>query len=271
MNIMKRFLTLIVLSLLLLTGCEQENTLRTEIKVKLESVGGSRARFTVAPENPNAYYSYVLVSSKEENYNASEFDVCIKNIQLMEEIFAGLPNNEFLDGICFRGSRQINLNAIYDDTDFKFIVFQIHPETHEILGDPVVTEFRTKPVPERDLSFEVNFAGEVMTITPSDDNLTYFWQFIENDQLYDDYGTATYYLYSVAGMYLEYGFMEMSYSQGPINWDFQLENNMKDGTEYSIIICGCEEGEFTTPTTIVKFRYHPGQIEILEVLEEHDW
>lgn len=268
MNIMKRSLTLIILSLFLLTGCEQEDTLRTEIKVKLESVAGTRARFTVAPENPNAYYSYVLVSSKAENYNASEYDICLANIQLMEEIFSDLQNNDFLDGVCFRGSRQINLSEISDDTDFKFIVFQIHPETHEILGYPVVTEFRTKPVPERDLHFEVDFEGEILTITPSDNNLSYFWQFKESELIYDNYGTATHYLYSVAGMYLEYGFMEMLYSQGPAVWDFNMENNMHDGTDYLLIISGCEDGELTTPSTVVKFRYHPGNIELLEITTE---
>ena len=162
-------------------------------------------------------------------------------------------------------------HSMDDNTDFKLIVFQIHPETHEILGNPVVTEFRTKPVPERELYFEVNFEGELLTITPSDNNLTYFWQFKESDQIYDDYGTATYYLYSVAGMYQEYGFMEMLYSQGSVEWDFAMENNMHDGTEYLLIISGCEEGELTTPTTIAKFRYHPGHIEILEIFEENDW
>ena len=162
-------------------------------------------------------------------------------------------------------------HSMDDNTDFKLIVFQIHPETHEILGNPVVTEFRTKPVPERELYFEVNFEGELLTITPSDNNLTYFWQFKESDQIYDDYGTATYYLYSVAGMYQEYGFMDMLYSQGPVEWDFAMENNMHDGTEYLLIISGCEEGELTTPTTIAKFRYHPGHIEILEIFEENDW
>lgn len=255
----------------LLAGCGQENILRTEIKVKLESVGGSRARFSVTPENPHAYYSYVLVSSKEDDYNASEFDICIEEIQRMEEAFSQLQSGNFLDAFCFQGSRQINLNAIYDDTDFKFIVFQIHPETHEILGNPVVTEFRTNPVPERDLSFEVNFEGELLTITPSNNNLTYFWQFKESDQIYNDYGTATYYLYSVAGMYLEYGFMEMLYSHGSVEWNFAMENNMHDGTEYSLIISGCEEGELTTPATVVKFLYHPGHIEILEIFEEYEW
>ncbi len=268
---MKRSLTLIILSLLLFAGCEQEETLRTEIKVKLESVGGSRARFSVTPANPHAYYTYILVSSKEDNYNIPEFEVCLEEIQNMEEAMSHLQGANFMDAFCYQGSRQINLSAIYDDTDFKLIVFQIHPETHEILGNPVITEFRTKPVPERELYFEVNFEGELLTITPSDNNLTYFWQFKESDQIYDDYGTATYYLYSVAGMYQEYGFMDMLYSQGSVEWDFAMENNMHDGTEYLLIISGCEEGELTTPTTIAKFRYHPGHIEILEIFEENDW
>ena len=48
-------------------------------------------------------------------------------------------------------------------------------------------------------------------------------------------------------------------------------DGMKDGTQYSLVIQGCEEGEFTTPTTIVKFIYHPNNVEVVEVIEGNEY
>lgn len=265
---MKRQFILIVLSLFLLAGCQKGELLPTEIKVKAESVSGSRARFTVAPANSRAYYSYVLVGSNDENFDKAAIDLCYDEIQRMEESMDYFDNGSFTDIFCYQGNRQLTMKMLASDMDFKFIVFQINPKTHELLGEPIVCEFHTKPVPERDLHFQVDFVADELHITPSDDNLTYFWSYDETEMIYDTYSSASNYLYSMAGMYQEYGFMDYFYYQGPCVWYLSLEDNMKDGTEYTLVIAGCENGEFTTKVTIVKFRYHPGNIEVLDVIED---
>ena len=268
---MKRLLFFTILSLLLFTGCQKEELLPTEIKVKMESVTSSRVRFTVAPTNAHAYYTYVLVSEQEESFDKPASEICENEILNMENAMAYFNYDDFLGIFFFRGSRQFNIGMLHDDMDFKFIVFQINPKTHELLGDPVVTFFHTKPATHQYLQFQVDCEGELMTITPSDNNITYFWQYEEDDLIYSNYGGATSYLYSVAGMYQEYGFMDWYYYSGPVEIDFSHESNMQDGTKYTLVICGCEEGEFTTLSTIVKFRYHPGNIEVLEITETNEW
>lgn len=268
---MKRLLLFSILSLLLLAGCQRDELLPTEIKVKMESLTSSRVRFTVAPANPHAYYTYLLVSEQEENFDKPAAEICRDEILDMEDAMAYFQYDDFLDIFFFSGSRQFNIGALRDDLDFKFIVFQINPKTHELLGEPVVTPFHTKPATHQYLQFQVDAEGDLMTITPSDDNITYFWQYEEDDLIYSNYGGATSYLYAIAGMYQEYGFLEYNYSFGPSVCDFSLESDMQDGTLYTLVICGCEEGEFTTISTIVKFRYHPGNIEVLEILETDEW
>ena len=163
------------------------------------------------------------------------------------------------------------MKTLASDMDFKFIVFQINPKTHDLIGEPVVIEFHTKPVPQRDLHFQVDFVADELHITPSDDNLTYFWEYDETEQIYGTYRSAYNYIYTLAGMYQEYGFMDYYYYKGECNWILSLEDNMNAGTEYTLVIAGCEEGEFTTETTIVKFRYYPDHIEVLEVTEGNEW
>ena len=201
---MKRPLSLIVLSLLLFAGCHRDETLPTDIKVKVESVSGSRARITVAPENPHAYYTYICVGENEENYNRPVSEICEEAIGIMEHTFSYFEDGNFLDINFYRGTRQFSEKLPYDDIDYKFIVFQINPKNHDLLGEPVVCTFHTKPIPQRDLHFDVSFEGEVFTITPSNDTLTYVWQFEESEIIYNHYGAATAYLYSIVGMYQEF-------------------------------------------------------------------
>lgn len=265
---MKRLFNLIILSLVLLAGCNKEVIRPTEIKVQVESVTGSRARFTVATANQQAYYSYIIVKQDDPNYNSSPTVICNDRIQEMVRELPQYETGSFTDIFCYRGSRQFNIRLLEDDKDYKFIAFQINPKKYELIGEPVVCDFHTRPVPDRDLHFDVNFDGDVLHITPSDENLTYVWDYEESEMINDIYGSASYYLYRVVEMYMEYGFLEMFYKQDQSIWYFGMEGEMKDDTEYTIAISGCEEGEFTTTITVVRFRYHPGNIEVLEVTEE---
>lgn len=268
---MKRILNLIVLSMLLLTSCNRQEILPAQIKVQLEHVYGSRASITVVPDNLHAYYTYVLVSQTDENYNHPAADICKQEIQRMELSYPDFEKGSFTDVFCFRGSRRLTMRTLSNDMDFKFIVFQINPKTHELIGEPIVREFHTKPVPSRDLNFDIYFENNVLNIIPSDDSLSYIWQYEESEIIDNLYHIATSYLYMVVEMYMEYGFLDWVYSKGPTEWDFVTNDNMIDNTEYTLVVCGCEEGEFTTRTTVVRFRYHPNNIEVLEVIEGENY
>ena len=82
---MKRLSLLIILSLLLLTGCNKEELRPIELKATLESVSGSRARFTVAVENQRAYYSYIVLRKDEPNFNVPEVELCENKITLRKQ------------------------------------------------------------------------------------------------------------------------------------------------------------------------------------------
>lgn len=267
----KRLFCLMILSLSLLTGCNREEVIPAEIKVNVEKVTGSRASITVVPANLHAYYSYVLVCQDDESFHASASDICNREIQRMVENYSYFDSGSFTDVFCFRGSRRLTMRSLANDKDFKFILFQINPKTHQIIGEPIVREFHTQTVPERDLRFSIDFDGDVLRITPSDDNLTYVWQYEETGIIEDIYLNATSYLYMLVEMYMEYGFLDMAYEQGPLEWNLSTDDNLIDNTEHTLVVCGCEEAEFTTKTTIVKFRYHHGNIEVLEVIEDGGW
>lgn len=265
---MKRLFNLFFLSLVLLAACNKEEIRPTTIKVQIESVSGSRARFTVVTESSRAYYSYIIVREDEPNFNAPATAICDEEIENMVKALPFFENGSFTDIFCFRGSRQLTMRLLEDDKDYKFIVFQINPKTYKLIGDPVVCNFHTKPVPDRDLHFEIEHEGDILTITPSDDNLTYIWGCEESEMISDIYGFVPYYLYRIVEMYQEYGFLDILYDQGPIILDLSMESNLHSGTEYTLAISGCEESELTTPVKVVKFRYQSGNIEFLEVTEE---
>jgi hypothetical protein len=268
---MKRIFNLIILGSLLLTSCNRQEIRPAQLKVQLEHVSGSRASITVVPENLHAYYTYVLVSENDKNYNHPADEICREEIHRMEISYPDFEQGSFTDVFCYRGSRRLTMRTLSNDMDFKFIVFQINPKTHELIGDPIVSEFHTKPVPSRDMNFAINFEGDVLHITPSDENFTYIWQYEESEIIENIYHLATAYLYMVVEMYMEYGFLEWVYTKGAIEWDLVDNDNLIDNTEYTLAVCGCEEGEFTTRTTVVKFRYHPHNIEVLEVIEGEDY
>lgn len=263
---MKRHLLLLAFAVLALASCSKEGTEPTTLKVEIESVTGSRARFTIAPEDKKAYYTYTYVNANESSFNDSPVDICLREIEHMEDNYPYFQYGSFTDVYCYRGSRQLTISSLVDDLDFRLIVFQIDPETHSLLGDPVVVPFHTKPVPQRDLHFDVSFSGDTLTIVPSDATLPYLWTYENTELITENYFFPASYIYSLASMYIEYGFIESECSMGTVRYNFADEiRELQDGELYTFIASGCEEGEFTTGLYVLTFRYHPHNIEVVEI------
>ncbi len=266
---MKRFLLLASLVLLLVSCGKDITTEESEFRVELTYVGASRARITVAAMNMKAYYSYILMSPQEAYFSASAKEAIDAEIPFLENAVTYFENTNFLDAFCYRGSRQFTFSGIGDDTDYRFILFQINPKTHEIIGDPIEVFYHTRPLPRRDLTFSVEIEDSALRITPSDNALTYLWDYELSETIADNYFFPQSYLYDLAAMYYEYGFLESNLSQGFEYWDFDLNDSMTAEQEYTLVIAGCEEAEFTTPPMQLRFIWHkPGQVEVVEGLRE---
>ena len=260
--------------LLLLLSCQDRMTVReSEFRVEVTSVSGTVIRITVAAMNPKAYYCYTVVGENEPLFNASTEDIIaedLKNMDLNYPYFADVgKNGSYTDIFCYRGSRQFNLVDRAPDSDIKFVLYQFHPQKHTPIGEPVVKVIHTKPVPERNLSFEVSITGEKITVTPSDPSLPYIWDYDNNEYIKDTYYLHKNYLQNLVNMYDEYGFLESEISKGPEEWNFADDTHLKASEEYALVIGGCENGGFTTPVMYTVFRYNkPGDVEILVPLTE---
>lgn len=255
-------------SLLVLSSCaKDQSTSESEFRVELTSVGGTRARITVASMNKKAYYSFVQLSPQEEDFSVPAATAVAHAIEFMEESYQYYEKGSFTDVFCYQGSRQLSITSIRSDAQYRFIIFQLHPRTHTLIGDPVEISYRTKPVPVRDLTFAVAVDGEKISVTPSDPTLTYFWDYEASAIIEDDYFFPQSYLYNLVGVYDEYGFLESELSQELDFWYFSDDNKLKADEEYTLVIAGCEDAEFTTPPMQLRFVWHgAGNVEVIEEL-----
>lgn len=265
---MKRFLILIC-SVLTLFGCTGKEAKPSEFLLEMTYVGGSRARLTISAKNPNAYYIVGLVSAYSENFNMEDVAMVQVDLDELEDNYSHFAEynieGSYLDVFCYQGSRQVSFSSLQDDLDFKCYVCQIHPKTHKMIGVPSVRSFHTKPIPQRDMTFEVSFGDDSVTIVPSHPDYTYFWDYEETNSINEDYFSPYYYAYALVGMYTEYGFIDSLLSKGSETWEFSRQDpNLKDGDDCTLIVVGCEDGEFTTPSVEIRFKYSQGEIEVIE-------
>lgn len=271
---MKRLIAYLFLGLSLLS-CNNKATLPAELRMKLEYLGGSRARFTVVASSQSAYYSYLLVNERDDDFHKEDAILANEEIERMDESYQyfgkiGIEAN-YLDAFCYRGSRQISLSSLTNDLSFRLIIFQIHPRTHKLIGEPVSVPFRTKRISKSDMTFSVTFAGDELTITPSNNEETYFWDYENSSFIVNVYALPYLYFYRLVGMYQEYGFLENMLSQGTDKWIFSLmDKEIKEGEELILMIAPVENGEFTRNPLEIHFTYHKGDIEVTEYLEPED-
>ena len=265
---MKRFLSIFCLGILLLSCSKGRSVTESEFRVELTYLGGSRVRITVGAMNIKSYYSYLQLSSQEDYFSAPAEEAIANSVRFWEESLPYYERGSFTDIFCYRGSRLFSITGIRPDSDYRFILFQIHPKTHKLIGKPIELFYHTRPIPSRDLGFEVSFEESRIHITPSDNSLSYFWDYESSEIIRDKYFFPQEYLYKLVEMYSEYGFLDGELSKGRDFWDLDQDDKLTPETEYTLVIAGCEDDEFTTHPMQLRFIWHgPGEVEVVGELE----
>lgn len=255
---------------LLLAGCTAKEILITEpvnLNFKLDEVKGSKVIFSMEPASQDACYTYALCHSSIPEYNLPDRQLAQYFLDVKIESYETISKNKgtkasFVDMSCYRGTRTLRITGVTPDQDYKLLVFQVNPKTLEILGDILCTPIHTLPVEMTNLSFTFQTEGEVMTITPSDPDCLYYWDYDPAERIYDDYNGPEGFFYHLIDMFDEYGFMDEVYSRGAEKYDFS-EDKLRVGKEYIIVAGACKDGEMTSKVQIMSFVYVKGKIEII--------
>lgn len=261
---MRRFTRCLLPVLFILAGCTGKDIRITEpvnLNLKIDRVKANKVAFTVTCNDPNAQYTYaiqclddnpaVAAMSKRE---LAEYILSLeKQDYEVRDGYIGFQAN-LVDVTCFRGSRSLKYNHLAPDTNFRLIVFQVNPDDFTPLGDILTEDFRTRSIEKADLSFTFSLEGTVLTITPSDNGLSYYWDYESEDRIYDDYMGPENYFFSIVDMYEDYGFMKNVVLRGPVSYDLS-KDKLKEGVRYIVVAAGydTEQEEINTDYHMMDF------------------
>lgn len=269
---MKR-IVLFAISFLLVCCNSEDKTITTPatLEVKIDKVGATKVWFSVKSSSPDAAYIYRGVSDFDDiedyvKFTDSDQVIAARYMESLNEIYEMSNANRiqissFQDAFCFKGNRSFSMVHIGPDMRHRIIVCQVNPETRSIIGVPVGVEFTSEELPEVQMEFDVQVDGDVLTITPSDLNQKYYWDY-ESAQFFDeDVLTGMYnYLYDVTDMLEAYGFIDQSVSKGVETFEFSKDNTrMIEGMTYYIGIVPYANHEIVGVPQIWGFEYSKGQ------------
>lgn len=253
-----------VAATLLLCSCPAKYTQPASFEVNVQDLRSTKALITVKPSTYDAYYMCGIVYADMEYYfnmtpeelAAFQLDFSFERWDMSEEIPA---NISFTDVYCYRGNFESKYTYLYPDMDYRFIAFQVNPDTREVIGTPVTKLFHTKPLQESDITFNFSFDTDKLTVTPSN-NDPYYWDYVLTDLLDAEYADAHMYYYSLVDLYEDYGFMDMpeNIATGVDEWVFSRDDSevLIEGAKYTLIASGYNYGEINSDLTVVEFIYH---------------
>jgi hypothetical protein len=255
---------LIVLCVLLLAGCTAKEVIVTKavnLSLKIEEVKGTKVIFTITSDNPDAYYSYTLWHDPNTSdallleylTDVAEQDYTIKTENGAVQVAS------FADLNAFRGSRTLRATRLTPDTDYKVLVFQINPTTHEPIGKILSEVIHTKAVKNTPMKFDFFFEGKTVTVVPSDPARTYYWEYNNLRLMYDNFNWSYGWYYSLVDMYEQYGFMGNLLSKGKVVYDASRDH-FEEGEVYSAIAAAYEGGEQTSDYVECLFKYENGKL-----------
>ncbi len=262
---MQRVSLSIIAALCLLPSCTPQNqgqTSASPYEVTLDEVKGTKIKFTMAPDYPDAAFSYIVIPEEEgRGHSVRELvNIQIAELRVLYDTWAAEnPSHEgrFQDMFCYSGKRSIKSRYLTDDTDYKLIVYQLNPFTYDVLGDIFSVNFHTPKVEITEMDFDVVIDGDKLSIIPSDNNITYYWDYELKSKVYDDFLNPYFYFYSLLDLYEDYDFMDHLLSKGPDEWVFSRDDvAIKEGAEYVLCIATYMNGEICSDVLEMEFTYN---------------
>ena len=250
-------------------ACGKEKVVTTpcDFKVSLDEVKGSKVTFTIDPGNKDACYTFAVApkgSFAGSTHVLSDEELMEKMVADMESSFMGFEKEggaigSFAGAFCYRGERTITKTGLDPDRDYLIVVFQVNPETRKSIGILYKTEFHTKEVEMVSVSFIIECLVDTITIIPSDDETTWFWEYELSEKIEEKYGSTYDFFYSIVDMYEKYGFLKNLLNRGHAEWTFSKDDpSFREGETYSLAIAGCKDGEFTSYVSSIDFSFHDG-------------
>ena len=260
---MRKRIIILALGLLSLAACSEKLTVVTTpvgMSLSVDEVKSSKVIFTITTDNPDAYYSYCLWNT----VNGQTEALIDYLTSLAEDDYQRKQENgvlqiaSFADLNCFRGTRTIRAINLQPDADFVLLVFQLNPQTHEVIGKVLSEPIHTKAVTITPLDFEFVYEGKTITVIPSDPDRTYFWQYDSQRAMYDNYIWPFGWFSSLVDMYEQYAFMDHLTSKGTVVYDAGRDN-IKEGEILSVLAVAYEDGEMTSEYVEDSFQYRDGR------------
>ena len=246
---------------LLLCSCAAKYAKPAGFEVSIGDIRSTKAVLDIKPSTQDAFYMCGIVNGDMEEYFQMapeelarfQLDFSIERWNLSEDHPAS-----FTDIYCYKGNFHYKYTYLIPDMDYKVTVFQVNPDTKELVGMPVQKVFHTKPLDNSDIAFTFSFNTDKLTITPSNDD-PYYWDYILTDVMDQEYSSAWQYFYDLIDNYEEYGFMELpgAVDTGVCEWVFSEDSEiLKEGGKYTLVASGYNYGEINSDLTVAEFIYH---------------
>ena len=272
---MKRIIPILLLSLAL--ACSKRLDQPTSFSIKVTYISPTRVEISIDPANPDVWYTVTGTSEGDMTFPMSDEIIADGSLDQFEMIYSSYQEfhdyrASFRDMFCYQGHVDFRLKEIQPGKKHRLIVCQVHPDTHKRIGEVYTLDVETPSIQKSDLTFDIKFEGSSVTITPSREGESFFWDYEKKDLIDANYSMSEdRFLYSLLDMYNQYGFIDHMVYSSTVLWDFAAQDRDRptEGQTYTLAVAGVDtNGELTTRVYYERFVYHQNGI---EVLPKEEW
>ena len=256
--------SIIAVSVLAVLGCTKDRpfTEPCTFDLKVTKVAGTKAWLNIAPSNSGAYYSIALFNEYSDVFDKPAMELAEMQLGWDKDRYGAWENHlenmsSYADVFCYQGTREIKLKDLVSGLRHRIVIMQVNPETRTIIGTPQDVGFATKVVGMTDLTFDVQFGADKVTITPSDPDATYYWDYDSRSRIEEKFMDPGVFFYSIIDLYEDYDFMSSMISRGTEAYVFSAnDRHIEEGEECILVVAGYADGEINTAQNAYSFVYH---------------
>jgi len=267
----KIYYLLAVAAVAVLAGCSKIPGLSDEpFTITVRTVQAKAVWADIMPETNDFKYNFGTVTVKDYETKYKSDEALIKAIDKEDKEYWEKNLKDlisFSDAYLCTGAYFLNSSYLEPETEYYVFAFP-YDDSDNPICKVVKQRFTTTAYKPSDIDFTVALNGSSVTVTPSNDNDPYYFDYDTVEYINEDFAGSPVIFYSyLVYKYEEYDFMSGMTVTGACDSDMADYFDMKSGQEFYLVASGYDNG-VNSRCRIFKLTYAgeglPGKVERYE-------
>jgi len=258
---MQKKIFLHIIWIVLLASCQKTPDSQM-LSISLNKVKATRCTVSIVPGDTKTTYAVGVMQEDDPQFGAADQEVIAYQIARMEDLFdiychEAQMDLDFADLFLYQGNQTLEMTYLTPGKRSEIVAFPIDAKTHKPASGLFRKAFETAQIDSVNLSFDVIVLGDRISIIPSDQQITYVYDYDRTEIIEEAFISPYIYMRETIELWEQYDFINSAVHKGKTKILLGKDSDLQTKDDYTLFLVGYDmlNHEINSEATIITFQY----------------